>query len=96
MSPVHLRNLEVPRNQRKNRQGLLITKGSAYGHHGGCQHTEGKHTHTSIHLPIQQRPQTRGLERYGSSSSALPTPQRSIPMEHGEKEVTPSFTQGRA
>ncbi|MBW0471222.1 hypothetical protein O181_010937 [Austropuccinia psidii MF-1] len=31
-----------------------------------------------------------GLEAYGSSSSAPPTPQGLIPMEHGQQEVQPS------
>ncbi|MBW0510756.1 hypothetical protein O181_050471 [Austropuccinia psidii MF-1] len=35
----------------------------------------GDNINPSIHTPIQQEPQTRGPERYGSSSSAPPTPQ---------------------
>ncbi|MBW0555550.1 hypothetical protein O181_095265 [Austropuccinia psidii MF-1] len=42
------------------------------------QDTEGNHTHRTIHFPIQQKPQTRGLEGYGSSSSAPPTPQSHV------------------
>ncbi|MBW0476457.1 hypothetical protein O181_016172 [Austropuccinia psidii MF-1] len=38
----------------------------------------------------------RGLEGYGSSSSAPPAPQRSIPIKHGQQEVQPSITLGRA
>ncbi|MBW0489845.1 hypothetical protein O181_029560 [Austropuccinia psidii MF-1] len=34
---------------------------------------------------VQQRPQTRGLDRHGSSTSAPPTPQRSVPMEDEKK-----------
>ncbi|MBW0568525.1 hypothetical protein O181_108240 [Austropuccinia psidii MF-1] len=56
------------------------------GQSGGWQDTEGNHTHSAIHLPIQQKPQTRGLEAYGSISSAPPTTQRYFPMEHGQKE----------
>ncbi|MBW0474196.1 hypothetical protein O181_013911 [Austropuccinia psidii MF-1] len=41
-----------------------------------------------MHLPIQQKPQTRGLKGYGSSSSDPPTPQRSFPMDHGQQETT--------
>ncbi|MBW0484554.1 hypothetical protein O181_024269 [Austropuccinia psidii MF-1] len=37
----------------------------------------------------------RGLEGYGSSSSAPPTPQRLISMEHGPKELQPSISLGR-
>ncbi|MBW0483643.1 hypothetical protein O181_023358 [Austropuccinia psidii MF-1] len=40
-------------------------------------------------------PQTRGLERHGSSSSAPPTPQRFISMEHGKQEVQPGNSLGR-
>ncbi|MBW0485255.1 hypothetical protein O181_024970 [Austropuccinia psidii MF-1] len=65
------------------------------GHSGGWQETEGNHTHSATHLPIQQKPQTRGLEGYVSSSSAPPTPQRSFPMAHGQQEVQPSIPLGR-
>ncbi|MBW0495588.1 hypothetical protein O181_035303 [Austropuccinia psidii MF-1] len=65
------------------------------GHSGGWQDTEGNHIHSAIHFPIQQEPQTRGLERYGSSSSAPPTPQRFISMEHGQQEVQPGIPLGR-
>ncbi|MBW0511304.1 hypothetical protein O181_051019, partial [Austropuccinia psidii MF-1] len=53
---------------------------------GGWQDTEGNHTHPSIHFPIQLEPQTRGLEIYGSSSSASPTPEISILTKHGQQE----------
>ncbi|MBW0466902.1 hypothetical protein O181_006617 [Austropuccinia psidii MF-1] len=85
MSPAHLRNLGIPRNQPEDRQGWFRTRRPEtghLGHSGGWKDTEGKNTHSAIHLPIQQKSQTRGLEGYGSSSSAPPTPQRSIPMEH--------------
>ncbi|MBW0467653.1 hypothetical protein O181_007368 [Austropuccinia psidii MF-1] len=49
----------------------------------------------SIHNAIQWRPRTRGLERHGSSSSAPPTPQVPIPMEHGQQEVQPGISLGR-
>ncbi|MBW0490190.1 hypothetical protein O181_029905 [Austropuccinia psidii MF-1] len=55
------------------------------GHSGGWKDTERNHTHSSIHLPIQHRPQARGLEGYRSISSALPTPQISLPMENGQQ-----------
>ncbi|MBW0525279.1 hypothetical protein O181_064994 [Austropuccinia psidii MF-1] len=92
MSPVHLRNLVISRNQPECRQELFRTRSPGSGNHSGCQDTEGNHTHAAIHLPIQQSPQTRGLEGYRSSFSAPPTPQIFIPMEHGEQEVQPSFT----
>ncbi|MBW0529855.1 hypothetical protein O181_069570 [Austropuccinia psidii MF-1] len=82
----------------KDREGLSRTRrhGRGHlGHSGGWQDTEGNHTHSAIHFPIQQEPQTRGLERYGSSSSAPPTPQRFISMEHGQQEVQPGIPLGR-
>ncbi|MBW0539787.1 hypothetical protein O181_079502 [Austropuccinia psidii MF-1] len=87
MSPVHLRNLGFQRNQPKDREGLSRTRkpGRGHlGHRGGWQDTEGNHTHPSIHFSIQQEPQNRVLERHGSCSSAPKSPQRSIPMEHGQ------------
>ncbi|MBW0473571.1 hypothetical protein O181_013286 [Austropuccinia psidii MF-1] len=90
MSFVHLRNLGFQRNQPEDREGLSKTRRPGrgnLGHSGGWQDIEGNHTHSSIHIPIQQRPQTRGLETYGSSSSAPPTPQRPLAMEHGQQEA---------
>ncbi|MBW0465249.1 hypothetical protein O181_004964 [Austropuccinia psidii MF-1] len=95
MSPLHLRNLRIPRSQPENRPGIFRTRKSAYGHHSGCQGVEGNHTHSAINLPIQQETQTRGLEGYRSSPSAPSTPERFIPMENGPEEVQPSFTLGR-
>ncbi|MBW0484128.1 hypothetical protein O181_023843 [Austropuccinia psidii MF-1] len=92
MSPVHLRN------QAEDRQGLFRTRRPGRGHLGNSgewQDTEGNQTHSTINLPINQKPQTIGLEGYGSSSSAPPTPQRSFPMEHGQKEVHPRIPLGR-
>ncbi|MBW0485109.1 hypothetical protein O181_024824 [Austropuccinia psidii MF-1] len=83
MSHVHLRNLEIPRNQPEDREGLFRTRRKGSGYHSGWQDTEGNHTHTSIKIPIKQRPQIRGLKGYGSISSAPSTPQRFIPMKHG-------------
>ncbi|MBW0524177.1 hypothetical protein O181_063892 [Austropuccinia psidii MF-1] len=40
-------------------------------------------------------PQTRGLERYESSSSAPPTPQRFSSMEYGQQEVQTGIPLGR-
>ncbi|MBW0493262.1 hypothetical protein O181_032977 [Austropuccinia psidii MF-1] len=81
MSPVQLRNLGFQRNQPEDREGLSRTRrpgGGRLGHSGGWQEIEGNHTHSSILIPIQQKPQTRGLEGYGSSFSAPPTPQRAF------------------
>ncbi|MBW0533892.1 hypothetical protein O181_073607 [Austropuccinia psidii MF-1] len=77
MSPVYLRNLGIPRNQPEDREGLSRTRrpgGGHLGHSGGWQDIEGNLDHSAIYFPIQQKPQTRGLEGYGSSSSAPPTP----------------------
>ncbi|MBW0508374.1 hypothetical protein O181_048089 [Austropuccinia psidii MF-1] len=98
MSPVHLRKLGFQRNQPEDREGFSRTRrpgGGHLGHSGGCQDIEGNHTHPVIYIPIQQKSQTRGLEGYGSSSLAPPTPQRPYPMEHGQQEVLPSILLGR-
>ncbi|MBW0537132.1 hypothetical protein O181_076847 [Austropuccinia psidii MF-1] len=71
MSPVHLRNLGILRNQPEDREGLFRTRRPRRGHlahSGGWQDIEGNHTHSAIHFPIQQKPQISGLEGYGSSS----------------------------
>ncbi|MBW0481807.1 hypothetical protein O181_021522 [Austropuccinia psidii MF-1] len=98
MSPAYFRDLGFQKNQPEDIEGLSRTRipGRGHlGHSGGWQNTEGNHTHTSIHIPIQKEPQTRGLKRYGSSSSAPPTPQRFISMEHAQQEVQPSISPGR-
>ncbi|MBW0492575.1 hypothetical protein O181_032290 [Austropuccinia psidii MF-1] len=98
MSHVHLRNLGFQRNQPEDREGLSRTRRPGRGqfvHSDGWQDIEGNHTHSNIHFPIQQKPQTRGLERHGSSSSAPPTPQIFVSMEHGQQEVQPSNSLGR-
>ncbi|MBW0477527.1 hypothetical protein O181_017242 [Austropuccinia psidii MF-1] len=97
MSPVHPRNLGIPRKQPEDRQGLFRTRrpGTGHlGHNSGWNDTERNHTDSAIHLPIQQKPQTRGLEGYESSSLAPQTPQRLIPMGFGKQEVQPSITLG--
>ncbi|MBW0476742.1 hypothetical protein O181_016457 [Austropuccinia psidii MF-1] len=99
MLPVHLRDLCFQRNQPEGREGMSRTRrpGKGHlGHSGGWQDIEGNHTHSAIHIQIQEKPQTRGLDRYGLSSSAPPTPQRPFPMEHGQQEVQPSIPLGRA
>ncbi|MBW0466242.1 hypothetical protein O181_005957 [Austropuccinia psidii MF-1] len=99
MSPVHLRDLSFQRNQPEDREGLSRTRRPGRGHlgySGGWKDTEGNHTYSAIQFSIQQEPQTRGLERYGTSSSAPPTPQRLISMEHGQKEVQPGILLGRS
>ncbi|MBW0528168.1 hypothetical protein O181_067883 [Austropuccinia psidii MF-1] len=67
MSPVHLRDLGFQRNQPEDREGLSRTRRPVrghLGHSGAWQGIEGSRTHYSIHIPIQQKPQTRGLEGY--------------------------------
>ncbi|MBW0494562.1 hypothetical protein O181_034277 [Austropuccinia psidii MF-1] len=98
MSPVHVRNHVLQRNQPEYREGFFRTRrpGKGHlGHSGGWQDTKGNHNQTSIHFPIQQEPQTRGLERYGSSSSPPPNPQSFISMVHGKQEVQPGISLGR-
>ncbi|MBW0520303.1 hypothetical protein O181_060018 [Austropuccinia psidii MF-1] len=98
MSPVHLRNLGFQRNQPEDREGLSRARRpgrGTLGHSGGWQDTEGNHTHSAIHFPIEQEPQTSSLERHRSSFSAPPTPQRFTSMEHGQKEVQPCIPLGR-
>ncbi|MBW0559067.1 hypothetical protein O181_098782 [Austropuccinia psidii MF-1] len=76
MSPEHLKNLRIPRNQPEDREGFYRTRrpgGRHLGHSGGWKNIEVNHTQSAIHFPIQQKPQTRRLEGYGSSSSAPPT-----------------------
>ncbi|MBW0589096.1 hypothetical protein O181_128811 [Austropuccinia psidii MF-1] len=98
MSPVHLRNHGFQRNQPEDREGLFRTRIPGRGHlgqSGEWQEIEGNHTHSAIHIPIQQEPQTRGVERHGTSSSAPPNPQRFISMEHEQQEVQPGISLGR-
>ncbi|MBW0579412.1 hypothetical protein O181_119127 [Austropuccinia psidii MF-1] len=98
MSPVHLRDLGFQRNQPEEREGFSETRrpGRGHlGHSGGWKNNEGDNINPAIYTPIEQDPPTRGLEGYGSSSSAPPTPQRFISMEHGNQEVQPSILLGR-
>ncbi|MBW0558386.1 hypothetical protein O181_098101 [Austropuccinia psidii MF-1] len=98
MSPVYLRDLGFQRNQPEDREGFSRTRrpGRGHlGHSGGCQNNEGDNINLAIHTSFQQEPQTRGMERHGSSSSAPPTPQRMISMEHGQQEVQHGISPGR-
>ncbi|MBW0515302.1 hypothetical protein O181_055017 [Austropuccinia psidii MF-1] len=95
MSPVHLIDLGFQRHQPGDREGLSRTRipGRGHlGHSGGWQEIEVNHKQSAIHIPIKQKPQTKGLEGYGSSSSAPPTPQRPFAMEHGQKELQPGIS----
>ncbi|MBW0527473.1 hypothetical protein O181_067188 [Austropuccinia psidii MF-1] len=72
MSPVHLRDLGFQRNQPEDREGLSRARrlGRGHlGHTGGWQDNEGDNINPAIHTPIQQEPQTRGLEGYGTRGS---------------------------
>ncbi|MBW0512954.1 hypothetical protein O181_052669 [Austropuccinia psidii MF-1] len=85
-------------NQPEDREGLFRTRRPGrqhLGHSGGWQNNNGDNINLAIHTPFQQEPQTRGLERHGSSSSAPRTPQRFISMEHGQQEVQPGNSLGR-
>ncbi|MBW0527123.1 hypothetical protein O181_066838 [Austropuccinia psidii MF-1] len=98
MSPVHLRKLGFQRDQPEDIEGFSRTRrpgGGHLGQSGGWQEIKGNHMHSAIQIPIQQKPQTRGLEAYGSSSSAPPTPQRPFSMEHGQQEVQTGIPLGR-
>ncbi|MBW0578930.1 hypothetical protein O181_118645 [Austropuccinia psidii MF-1] len=98
MSPVHLRDLGFQRNPQEDREALSRTRRPGRGHLGhssGWQNNEGDNINPSINTPIKWRPQTRGLERHGSSSSAPPTPQRFNSMGHRQQEVQPGISLGR-
>ncbi|MBW0523308.1 hypothetical protein O181_063023 [Austropuccinia psidii MF-1] len=98
MSPLHLRNLEFQRNLLEEIEGFSRTRrpeGGHRGNSGGWQDIEPNHTHSAIHIPIQHKPQSRGLEGYGSSYSAPPTPRRPFSREHGQQEFQPSIPLGR-
>ncbi|MBW0578697.1 hypothetical protein O181_118412, partial [Austropuccinia psidii MF-1] len=56
MSPIHLRNLGFQRKQPEDREGLSRARRPGrgqLGYSGGRQDTEGNHTHSAIHFPIQ-------------------------------------------
>ncbi|MBW0584355.1 hypothetical protein O181_124070 [Austropuccinia psidii MF-1] len=98
MSPVHLRDLGFQRNQPEDREDLFRTRRPERGHpkhSSGWQNNKGDNINPAIHTLIQWRTHTRGLERHGSSSSAPPTSQGPIPMEHGQQEVQPFISLGR-
>ncbi|MBW0519016.1 hypothetical protein O181_058731 [Austropuccinia psidii MF-1] len=93
-SPVYLRDLGFQRNQPEDRDGFSRTRRPGRGH-PRWQNNEGDNVNPAIHTPIQQESQTRGLESYGSSSSAPPTSQIFVSMEHGQQEVQPGISLGR-
>ncbi|MBW0533922.1 hypothetical protein O181_073637 [Austropuccinia psidii MF-1] len=98
MSPVYLRDLGFQRNQPEDREGLSRARrpGRGHlGHSGQWKNNEGDNINLAIHTPFQLEPQTRGLERHGSSSSPPPNPQRFISMEYGQQEVQPGNSLGR-
>ncbi|MBW0529342.1 hypothetical protein O181_069057 [Austropuccinia psidii MF-1] len=93
-----VKDLGFQRNQPEDREGLSRTRrpgGGHLGHSGGWQDNEGDNMNPAIHTSIKQKPQTRGLEQHGSTSSAPQTPQRFISIEHGQQEVQPGISLGR-
>ncbi|MBW0557005.1 hypothetical protein O181_096720 [Austropuccinia psidii MF-1] len=77
MLPVYLRGLGFQRNQPEDRVRFSQTRRPGRGHlrhSGGWQNNGGDNINLAVHTPFQQEPQTRGLERHGSSSSAPPAP----------------------
>ncbi|MBW0504774.1 hypothetical protein O181_044489 [Austropuccinia psidii MF-1] len=95
MSPAYLKDLGFQRNQPEDREALSKTRRPGRGHFGpsgGWQNNERDNINPAIGTSIQQKPHTRGLERHGSSSSAPPTPQRFISMEHRQQEVQPCIS----
>ncbi|MBW0486416.1 hypothetical protein O181_026131 [Austropuccinia psidii MF-1] len=95
MSLVHLRDLGVPRTLPQERTGIFRLRISGLGKHGEWQETKGNHSNTPIHLPIEQTPQTGGMDRHGSSTSAPLTPQKTVPIENGKQDVEPCLKLGR-
>ncbi|MBW0580814.1 hypothetical protein O181_120529 [Austropuccinia psidii MF-1] len=104
MSPVYLRDLGFQRNQPEDREGLSRTRrpGRGHlGHSGGWKKNEGDNIHLANHTPIQQEPQTRGLEGYGSrlygnhqrleSYQAVQTPGGKGTEDKGESSHYPSY-----
>ncbi|MBW0519343.1 hypothetical protein O181_059058 [Austropuccinia psidii MF-1] len=98
MSPIYLRDLRFQSNEPEDREALSRARRPGrgqLGHSGAWQNNEGDNINLSIHTPIHQEPHTTGLEGYGSSSSAPPTPQRFVSMEDGQQEVQPGISLGR-
>ncbi|MBW0474190.1 hypothetical protein O181_013905 [Austropuccinia psidii MF-1] len=83
-------------SQPEDRKRLFKAIISDSEHHGGWQNTKGNNYHTSIHLPIEQEPYTRGLEGCGPISSAPPTHCGLFLLEHGQKRFQLSITLIRA
>ncbi|MBW0532204.1 hypothetical protein O181_071919 [Austropuccinia psidii MF-1] len=50
MSPVHLRDLGVPRSQPEEITGMFRSRRPAFGKHGEWKETQGNHSHTPIHF----------------------------------------------
>ncbi|MBW0516467.1 hypothetical protein O181_056182 [Austropuccinia psidii MF-1] len=95
MSPVHLRDLGFQRHQPEYSKGLSRTRrpGRGHiGHSGGWKDIEGDYTHSAIHFPMQQEPQTRGLEGYWlESDQAFQTPGGEGKQDKGESSHYPSY-----
>ncbi|MBW0469331.1 hypothetical protein O181_009046 [Austropuccinia psidii MF-1] len=92
MSPVHLRELGIPRNQPEERTGLFRSRRSGFGKYDEWKDIKGNNAHTPIQLQIQQIHQARGVDRHGSSTSAPLTSQIPVPVKNGTHKVQPGFT----
>ncbi|MBW0553777.1 hypothetical protein O181_093492 [Austropuccinia psidii MF-1] len=95
---LNTRDLGFQRNQLEDREGFSRTRRpgrGSLGHSGRWKNNEGDNINFAIHTPFQQEPQTRGLGRHESSSSAPSTPQRFISMENGQQEFQPGISLGR-
>ncbi|MBW0533221.1 hypothetical protein O181_072936 [Austropuccinia psidii MF-1] len=71
--------------------GTLESQGTSQRKKKACEEPEDLEEDTLDTV----KPQPTGLEGYGLSSSAPPTPQSSLPMEHGQQEVQSSIWLGR-
>ncbi|MBW0481161.1 hypothetical protein O181_020876 [Austropuccinia psidii MF-1] len=78
-------------NKPEERTGLFRFRRSGFGKHGEWKDAEVNSSHTPVHLPIKQRPQTRVLDSHGSSTSSPPTSERPFPVEHETKDVQSGF-----
>ncbi|MBW0493040.1 hypothetical protein O181_032755 [Austropuccinia psidii MF-1] len=70
MSPVHLRDLVIPRNQPEEKEGLFRYRRSGFGWYGEWKGTQGDYSHTPVHLLIQQNSNKRTGQTWIKHSSS--------------------------